>query len=149
MPAVGGRGYNSHGLALKGDTVNKSAFAVLTFVAIAGVGAGAFANIPGPPPTPSARLSIDVDVKPIDGQPGRFMVSSTVTDLENNAIIGKPQLMIAAGKTARIETGAEGKWMLQISVTADGDARKAAYDATFTRDGQVVSKQRVSVNLNS
>jgi hypothetical protein len=109
---------------------------------------GAIANMPSPPPTPSARLSIELDVKPVEGQPGRFMVTSTVTDLENGSTIAKPQLMIASDKPARIETGSEGKWMLQISVTADGDSRKAAYDATFTREGKVVSKQRLSVNLN-
>jgi hypothetical protein len=76
------------------------------------------------------------------------MVISTVTDLENGATVAKPQLMIGADKPARIETGSEGKWMLQISVAADGNTRKAAYDATFTREGKVVSRQRLSVNLN-
>jgi len=127
---------------MKKNTV--AAVALMTL----GIAVAAFANVPTPPPTPSARLAIDVDVKPVDGQPGRFMVTSTVTDLENDAIVAKPKLLIAADKAAKIETGSEGKWMLQISVTADGATRKAAYDATFTREGKIVSKQRLTVNLN-
>ena len=42
----------------------------------------------------------------------------------------------------------KGKWMLRISVAADGASRKADYDASFTREGKLVSKQRVSVNLD-
>ena len=125
---------------------------ILTVVAgvavLAGV-VGAAANIPGPPPTPSATLGIEVDVKPVPGKPGQFMVASVVTDLENNAIIARPQLTIAANKTARIETGNDGKWMLRISVTADGASKKADYDASFTREGKLISRQRVSVNLDS
>ena len=123
-----------------GGAVAVSVFAIVAF--------GAVANMPGSPPTPSARLAIDLDVMPVSGTPGQFLVTSTVTDLETNSVIAKPRLTIAANKPARIETGNEGKWMLQIGVSADGDSRKAVYDATFTLQGKVVSKQRVSVNLN-
>jgi hypothetical protein len=115
---------------------------------LAGAGLGATANISGPPPTPSASLGIEIDVKPVAGTPGQFLVSSVVTDLESNSVIARPRLTIAASKTARIETGNQGKWMLRISVTADGPSRKADYDASFTREGKLVSRQRVSVNLD-
>jgi hypothetical protein len=108
----------------------------------------AVANAPGPIPTPSSRLSIEMDVVPVKGQPGRFLVSSTILDLERNEVVGKPRLVIGSDKPARIETGADGKWMLQISVAADGGSRKAAYEATFTREGITVSKQRLTVDLN-
>jgi hypothetical protein len=108
---------------------------------------GASADVPQPPRLPSASLGIEVDVKP-EGTPGRFLVSSIVTDLENNAVIARPRLVIAADKPARIQTGAEGLWLLQISVSADGALRKAAYDATFERQGKLVSRQRVTVNLD-
>src|SRR5262245_34614668 len=85
----------------------------------------ASADVPQPPRLPSASLGIEVDVKP-EGTPGRFVVSSVVTDLESNAVIAKPRLVIAADKPARIQTGAEGLWLLQISVSADGASRKAA-----------------------
>ena len=127
----------------------KSKLAAIGAVAIlAGLGMGATANMPGPPPTPSASLGIEVDVTPAEGKPGQFMVSSVVTDLENGSIIAKPRLLVAAGKPARVEAGNAGKWTLQISVVADGPARKATYDASFTREGKLVSKQRVSVNLD-
>jgi hypothetical protein len=122
---------------------------VVLALALMGAAGLGVANMPGPPPTPSARLAIDVDVKPVDGKPGVFLLASTITDLETDAVIAKPQLTITAGKLARVEMGNEGKWMLQVSVTADGATRKAAYDAVFTREGMVVSRQRVSVNLNS
>jgi len=124
----------------------KKTVAALSIAVIASLGLGATANMPGPPPTPSASLGIEVDVKPAEG--GKFLVSSVVTDLESGAVIAKPRLTVAANKPARIETGNEGKWMLQISVTADGASRKATYDASFTREGKLVSKQRVSVNLD-
>jgi hypothetical protein len=123
--------------------------AVLAFAALAGLGLAATASMPGPPATPSAALGIEVDVKPAEGTPGQFMVSSVVTDLENGAVIAKPRLLVAANKPARIETGNGAKWALQISVVADGPSRKATYDASFTRGGKLVSKQRVSVNLDS
>jgi hypothetical protein len=93
-------------------------------------------------------VTLSVEVKPLAGTPGVFMVSSIVTDLESNTIIAKPRLTVAANKPARIETGHESKWMLRINVTADGATRKADYDASFTREGKLVSRQRVSVNLD-
>jgi hypothetical protein len=126
----------------------KTLSAALAVAALAGLGLGAIAEMPGPPPTPSAALGIEVDVKPVAGTPGQFLVTSVVTDLENNAVIAKPRLTIGANKTARIETGNEGKWMLRISVTADGASRKASYDASFTREGKLISRQQVSVNLD-
>ena len=128
--------------------MKKNIRAAVAVAVLAGLGLGATANMPGPPPTPSAALGIEVDVKPVAGTPGQFLVSSVVTDLETNAVIAKPRLVIAANKTARIETGNEGKWMLRISVTADGASRKADYDANFTREGKLISRQRVSVNLD-
>jgi hypothetical protein len=130
-----------------GNNMNKTV-AALSVAVIAGFGLGAAANMPGPPPTPSASLGIEVDVKPADGTPGQFVVTSVVTDLENGAVIAKPRLTVAANKPARIETGTSGKWTLQINVIADGASRKATYDASFTREGKLVSKQRVSVNLD-
>jgi hypothetical protein len=108
----------------------------------------AVANVGGPQPTPSARLSMEMDVKPAEGQPGRFMVSSTITDLETGKVVGKPGLLVESEKLARVETGADGKWMLQISVLAGNTSKKATYEATFTREGQVISKQRFAVDLN-
>src|SRR5688572_4029512 len=126
----------------------KKNVAALAVVLLAGLGFAATANEPGASPTPSAALGIEIDVKPVPGTPGQFMVSSVVTDLENDAVIAKPRLLIAAGKTARIETGNEGKWQLRIGVTADGASRKADYEANFTREGKLVSRQRVTVNLD-
>jgi hypothetical protein len=130
-------------------SVRTNARAVLAIAVFAGLGLGAAANMPGPPPTPSASLGIEVDVKPHEGAPGQFVVSSVVTDLENGAVIAKPRLIVAANKPARIETGNAGKWALQISVMADGPSRVATYDASFTREGKLVSKQRVSVKLDA
>jgi hypothetical protein len=108
----------------------------------------AVANPPGPMPTPSARLGIEIDVEPAKDMPGKFMVSSTITDLENNAVVGRPRLLI--GDTpAKIETGNDGKWMLQMSVAANSASGRSMYDATFTREGKVVSRQRFAVNLGS
>ena len=128
--------------------MKRNGIAVLAVAVLAGFGLGATANIPGPPPTPSAALGIEVDVKPAEGEPGRFIVSSVVTDLENGAVIARPRLTVGANRPARIETGNEGKWSLQISVVADGASRKATYDASFTREGKLMSKQRVAVNLD-
>ena len=124
-------------------TSMRSAIAVASGICVL----AASADVPQPPRLPSASLGIEVDVKP-EGTPGRFLVSSVVTDLESNAVIARPILVIAADKPARIQTGAEGLWLLQISVSANGTSRKAAYDATFERQGKVVSKQRVTVNLD-
>ena len=120
----------------------------LSAAVLAGLAFTAIANIPTPLPTPSASLGIEIDVQPVDGTPGQFMVSSVVTDLESHAVIAKPRLTIAANQPATIETGNEGKWKLRISVTADGASRKADYDASFTREGKLVSHQRVSVRLD-
>ena len=126
----------------------KKTVAALSVAVLAGLGLGATANMPGPPPTPSASLGIDVEVKPAEGAPGKFLVSSVVTDLESGVVIAKPRLIVATNNPARIETGNEGKWALQIIVTADGASRKATYDASFTREGKLISKQRVAVNLD-
>jgi hypothetical protein len=129
--------------------MNKSTLRAVSIVAVlAGLGFGATANMPGPPPTPSASLGIEIDVKPAEGTPGQFLVSSVVTDLESGTVIAKPRLTVGANRAARIETGNAGKWSLQINVVADGASRKATYDASFRREGKLVSKQRVSMNLD-
>jgi len=120
----------------------------LSAAVLAGLAFTAIANIPAPLPTPSASLGIEIDVQPVTGTPGQFMVSSVVTDLESHAVIAKPRLTIAANQPATIETGNEGKWKLRISVTADGASRKADYDASYRREGKLVSHQRVSVRLD-
>ena len=124
----------------------KSTVAAAAFAAIA---IAAIAQTPAAPPTPSSSLGIDVDVKPVKGKAGQFVVNSVVTDLESHAVIAKPSLVIAANQPATIQTGNEGKWMLRIRVAADGSARTANYEATFTREGKLVSQQRVSVALES
>lgn len=112
-------------------------------------GSLAIAEVQRPSPTPSARLSLEMDVRPAAGQPGRFVVSTTITDLETNAVVGKPTLLVESDKLARVETGADGKWMLQIAVLAGSGSKKATCEATFTREGKVVSKQKFSVDLNA
>ena len=128
--------------------MKKNAIAVTAVVLLAGFGLGATANAPTPPPTPSAFLGIEVDVKPA-GTAGQYVASFVVTDLESGTVIAKPRLVVAANQPARIETGNASRWMLQINVMADGPTRKATYDATFTREGKLVSKQRVSVALDA
>ena len=112
-------------------------------------GSLAIAEVQRPAPTPSARLSLEMDVKPAAGQPGRFVVSTTITDLETNAVVGKPTLLFESDKLARVETGADGKWTLQIAVLVGSGSKKTTYEATFTREGKVVSKQRFSADLNA
>jgi hypothetical protein len=113
------------------------------------LGTVAAANVPTALPTPSARLAMEIDVKPAQGQPGRFIVTSQITDLESGAVVGKPSLLIESDKVARVETGTDGKWMLQISVLAGSTSKKATYEATFTREGQVVSRQRFAADLGA
>ena len=108
----------------------------------------AVANAPGPQPTPSARLAMEIDVRPAKGEAGHFMFSSTITDLETNTVVGKPRLLIDSEKLARVETSVDGKWGLQISVVAGNASKKATYEASFTREGVLVSKQRFTVDLN-
>jgi hypothetical protein len=115
---------------------------------LGGLGLCATANTPAPLPTPSASLGTRSS-EARGRTPGQFLVSSVVTDLESGAVIAKPRLTVAANKSARIETGNAAKWSLQITVMADGASRKATYDASFTREGKLVSKQRVSVNLDA
>jgi hypothetical protein len=126
----------------------KSGRHLVAITAVLFAGSVAVANVPGPQPTPSARLSMEMDVKPAVGQPGRFVVSSTITDLETNAVVGRPTLLVESEKIARVEAGADGKWMLQISVLAGNTSKQSTYEATFTREGKVISKQRFSVDLN-
>jgi hypothetical protein len=127
--------------------IKKTVAIVLGVSLLTGWALATSASMPGPP-TPSASLGIEVDVKPAEGAPGLFVISSVVTDLENGAVIAKPRLTVAANKPARIETGNGAKWTLQINVMADGPSRKASYEASFMREGKLVSRQRVAVNLD-
>jgi hypothetical protein len=93
--------------------------AVLAVAVLAGLGLGATADMPGPLPTPSASLGIELDVKPNEGTPGQFVVSSVVTDLESGD--GHREATPRSSRRTSppgIETGSAGKWALQISVMA-------------------------------
>ena len=110
----------------------------------------AFANPPVlmPPKLPSASMGIEMDVAPAPGQPGKFVLRATVTDLETQATIASPKLLIDSDRTARVETG-NSDWALAIAVAAGSTSKKANYEATFTRQGKIVAKQRFAVDLNS
>ena len=123
---------------------------VLGITAIVALASTAVANPPVlmPPKLPSASLGIEMDVVPAPSQPGKFVLRAQITDLETQATIAAPKLLIDSDRTARVETG-NSDWTLQIAVAAGSTSRKATYDATFTRQGKVVAKQRFAVDLNS
>jgi hypothetical protein len=101
-----------------------------------------------PPKLPSASMGIEMDVVPAASQPGKFWLRAMVTDLETQAIIANPKLLIDSDRTARVETG-NNDWALAIAVAAGSTSKKARYEATFTRQGKVVARQRFAVDLNS
>lgn len=107
----------------------------------------AIANPPGAMPAPSSRLSMETDVKPAP-QAGRFIVTSTMTDLETGKVVSSPKMIVESNKPATISIGAADKWTLLMVVRADGEGKKATYDATYTLDGQVISRQRVTMALD-
>lgn len=123
--------------------------AILGIAALSTIGLVAVAGTdPRVPPTPSANLGIEVTVTPVAGSPGLFDVNSVLTDLQTNTVVARPHLQIPSNtRGGRIEMGVEGEWMIDISVAADGASGKATYEATFTRDGKAVSRQKVAVNL--
>ena len=69
-----------------------------------------------------------------------------MTDLESGEAIAKPRMTIAAGKPAHLRLGGKG-WQLELGVAADGGSRTAAYDATFSRGGNVLSRQHLTLDL--
>jgi hypothetical protein len=129
--------------------MNKYTGIAVAAIALTTLGVAAVAEMPGPPPTPSSSLGIEVDVQPVRDKPGTYRVSSVVTDLESRAVIAKPSLLVAGSVPATIQTGNEGKWMLKITVGADASNKTATYEANFTRDGKLVSLQKVSVALGT
>jgi len=128
--------------------VKKALGSLAVLAGLSALGFSAAANISSAPAIPSSRLSTEVDVKPVDGQPGRFLVTSRVTDLENGAVVAQPRMLIAADQPASFQTGKQGRWTLRIAISADGASRKASYESTFTREGEVVSKQQLAIDLN-
>lgn len=108
----------------------------------------ALANPPGPMPAPSSRLSMETDVKPAP-QAGRFVVTSRMVDLESGKVVSSPTMIVESNKPATISIGTEGKWMLNMVVRADGEGKKAVYEASYTLEGQVISRQRVTMALDS
>ncbi len=102
------------------------------------------------PATPSANLGIEVAVTPAPGNPGQFDVTSVLTDLQTNTVVAQPHLTVSSGNSGgRIQIGTVPDWMIDITVSADGLSGKANYEATFTRDGKTVSRQKLVVNLRT
>ena len=129
--------------------MNRKLVATVATLILTGCGLGAVADTPAPRPMPSASIGMEIDVKPNESSRGQFLVNAVVTDLESGAVIEKPRLLIAANQPARIQVGTAGKWTLEINVVADGASRTATCNASFTREGKLVSKQRVSVRLDA
>jgi hypothetical protein len=119
--------------------------AALSAIALTAVAAG-YVH----PGTPSANLGIEVAVTPAPGSPGQFDVTSVLTDLQTNTVVAQPHLRVSSGKPGgRIQIGTVPDWMIDITISADGPSGKANYEATFTRDGKTVSRQKVVVNLGT
>jgi hypothetical protein len=117
-------------------------------VALVAIGFAAVADIARHPREATSRLAMDVEVAPVAGKPGQFMLSTTLTDLDRNAVLAKPRMTIATGKAARLRISGKEGWSFEATVNADGAKRKAAYDASFTEGGKVVARQRLSLDLN-
>jgi len=117
-------------------------------IALVALGFAAVADMARRPAGAPSRIAMEVDVAPVAGKAGRFLLSTTVTDLDRNAVIAKPSMTIDGGKTARLRMGGKEGWRFEATVSADGAKRKAAYDATFTEGGKVLSRQRLSLDLN-
>ena|SRR5690349_14111620 len=125
----------------------RTAFGVAAIAVVASLAVAA-PPVLMPPKLPSASMGIEMNVAPAPNQPGKFMLRAWVTDLETDAQIANPTLLIDSDRTARVETGNQ-DWTLQIAVAAGSTSKKANYEATFTRQGKVVAKQRFTVDLNS
>ena len=120
----------------------------LLVVAVASTAFAADAGQPPVPPDPSDHLGIEMNIVPVDGRPGVFVASATVTDLDSEQVVFTPRLTFSTSHHASIETGVEGRWLLHVAVSADADAKVATYEARFTRNGKVTSRQRVAVRLD-
>lgn len=125
-------------------TVATSAVAI----ALVALGFAAVAGMSRHPKEVPSRLAMDVEVAPVAGKAGQFLLSTTLTDLDRNAVIAKPRMTIDAGKTARLRISGKEGWTFEATVNADGAKRKAVYDASFTEAGKVVSRQRLALDLN-
>lgn len=117
-------------------------------VALVALGFAAVADMSRHPAGATSHLGMDVEVAPVAGKAGQFLLSTTLTDLDRNAVIARPRMTIDAGKTARLRISGKGGWTFEAAVSADGAKRKALYDAAFTEGGKVVSQQRISLDLN-
>ena len=120
----------------------------LLVLAVASTAFAADAVQPTMPPDPSDHLGIEMNIVPVDGQPGVFVASATMTDLDSERIVGTPRMTFSTSHAASVEIGVEGRWLLHVAVSADADAKVATYEALFTRSGKVTSRQRVAVRLN-
>jgi hypothetical protein len=116
-------------------------------VALVALGFAAVAEVARHPAPAVARVAMDVDVRPVQGRAGRFLLTSTVTDLESGEVLAKPSMAIASGQPAHLRIGGQGGWTLELGVAANGASRQATYDATFSRNGNVLSRQHLALDL--
>lgn len=116
-------------------------------VALVAIGFAAVAEVARHAAPAVARVAMDVDVRPVHGQAGRFLLASTVTDLDTGEVLAKPRMTIAAGQPAHLRLGGRRGWSLELGVAANGDSRRATYDATFSRHGRVLSRQHLALDL--
>jgi len=117
-------------------------------VALVALGFAAVAEVARHPVAAPTRVAMDADVKPVSGHPGQFLLTSRVVDLESHAVLAHPRMVIAAGRTAHLQLSGRGGWVLRLGIAADGATRKAEYDATFSRAAKVLSRQRLTLDLN-
>ena len=103
-----------------------------------------------PAPMPDLQqVGWEVQVSPVPGEAGRYIAQATVTDLRTGDVVARPKAVFESGKQARVNMATEGKWAIEMTVKADGAARTALYEGTFTREGRVISRQRLMLQLAS
>ena len=99
----------------------------------------AFADSPAPAVSPDAwqgaHPSLEINVTR-GAEPDTYSIKAVVTDLRNDTILSRPELLTRAGSPARFELGGvgiDGAISLKLEVTVDPDGQTATY-ASEIRD---------------
>ena len=103
----------------------------------------------GSAPAPLERVGVEVAIGLADPEQAIYECTAVVTDLATNRVISAPRVLVRAGEDAKVRTGTQPGLEVLITVSVNAEQTVARYEARVTRDGEVVSSQKVRIALGA
>jgi len=97
------------------------------------------------------HVGVDVSCRPVPNEPGQYVFSAIITDLDTGGVLSSPIVHTLKGSVATVRTGliapSGEPALLEISFLVADDGKGVSYSWTLTSEGTVLSSHKAEFEL--